>query len=152
MTEENAHKIVRWRYDSPYNYYNPDANRERENISRFLNHHNPYYEVNDENDELIGFCCFGSEGQVPGGCYDHGSLDIGIGMRPNLTGLGKGSDFFTAVLDFAKEMFSPAVFQVTVALFNQRAIRLYQRMGFERKNQFIGKIDGEGFVQMVRTA
>lgn len=50
-------------------------------------------------DELVGFFSFGAEAQVPGGDYDNAkALDIGLGMRPDLTGKSLGLGFVEAGL------------------------------------------------------
>ena len=149
MTTANAQAIVRWRYASPFDYYNPDPSHAEENIQRFLISDNPYYSIHDDTGELVGFCCFGSEGQVPGGVYADSALDIGLGLRPDLTGSGKGSDFLAAILDFAAETFSVGAFRVAVAEFNSRAIRLYGKSGFREVNRFRSKADGRSFIQLV---
>lgn len=149
MTEENARIIVQWRYESPYDYYNPDPRRVEENTQRLLIPHNPYYAVQDRILGLVGFCCFGPEGQVSGGKYDDNVLDIGLGLHPDLTGSGKGNDFIKAILCFAAQTFCPSAFRVTVAEFNGRAIRLYENEGFERVGRFQSQSDGRMFVQMI---
>ena len=61
-------------------------------ITFFLAPKNGYLAVRDSEGALVGFCCFGFEGQVPGGDYSVDALDVGIGMRPELTGQGLGYD------------------------------------------------------------
>ena len=59
-----------------------------------------------------------------------------MGIRPNLTGQGRGSDFVTAVLDFALRSFDAEQFRVTIAAFNQRALRVWEQNGFQRVQTF----------------
>ncbi|WP_231710683.1 hypothetical protein [Gracilibacillus suaedae] len=51
----------------------------------------------DKNNGLVGFFCIGKPAQVPAGfkvgAYQEGFVDIGIGMKPELTGRGNGSSF-----------------------------------------------------------
>jgi len=148
MTKANADAIVGWRYCTPYDYYNPDPSHTQENIRRFLIPDNPYYSIHDGVPEPVGFCCFGPEGQVEGGDYGENALDIGLGLRPDLTGLGRGKSFLSAILGFADRTFSPAAFRVTVAEFNGRAIRLYRNTGFETTGRFQSRLDGRAFIQM----
>jgi ribosomal-protein-alanine N-acetyltransferase len=58
-------------------------------------------------------------------------LDVGLGMRPDLTGRGLGAEFVLAVLRFSKDDYSPPTFRLTVAAFSLRAVRMYERVGFE---------------------
>ena len=83
---------------------------------------------------VAGFVCLGAEAQVAGardaGLYRTAALDIGIGLRPDLTGLGLGEVFFAACLAHALRTRRPASLRLAVATFNQRAIRVYERAGF----------------------
>jgi RimJ/RimL family protein N-acetyltransferase len=110
--------------------------------------HNPYYSVHNGSKPVVGFCCFGHEGQVPGGNYSTGLLDIGLGLRPDLTGSGNGHEFLAAILCFADRLHAPAGFRVSVAEFNKRAIRLYEKAGFRTDSRFSNRDDGKPFLQM----
>ena len=92
----------------------------------------------DEEDALIGFCCFGFEGQVPGGDYSQDALDVGIGMRPELTGQGLGYDFVAAVLAYAEKTYRPAAAtRHRLPCFNRRSQRVFEKHGFRRQSQFL---------------
>jgi GNAT superfamily N-acetyltransferase len=75
-----------------------------------------YYAATDEQGTLVGFFCFGAPAQVPGGqlcgLYADDALDIGLGVRPDLTGRRLGREFLTAGLDFARRRFAPAPFRL----------------------------------------
>lgn len=86
----------------------------------------------DENSELVAYCSFGQDGQVSGGNYRDPALNIGMGIRPDLTGGRKGAEYANAVLEFADSLFKPKAFRVTIAAFNKRAMRVWQKLGFER--------------------
>jgi [ribosomal protein S18]-alanine N-acetyltransferase len=77
-----------------------------------------------------------------------------LGLRPDHTGKGLGQGFVTAGLEFAKEKFSPGMFRLSVATFNQRAIRVYERMGFKPDGVFMNETNGgrHEFLRMVRKA
>jgi ribosomal-protein-alanine N-acetyltransferase len=53
-----------------------------------------------------------------------------------LTGRRLGRDL-TVELDFARRRFAPATFRLSVAAFNQRAIRLYEKVGFQAVTTFV---------------
>jgi GNAT superfamily N-acetyltransferase len=89
-----------------------------------------------ENEILIGYCCFGKSAIVPiglqlGAYPENGALDFGLGMRPDLTGRGRGYAFVNSILDFALFKFNSNLFRLTVAQFNKRAVTLYKKLGFE---------------------
>lgn len=144
MSKNYAIDISNWTYEEPYNIYNGVRNDEF--IQELLD--GSYFAVLDEKDKLVGFYCFGSAAQVPVGkqyqAYDDISfVDIGLGMRPDLCGKGKGYDFLLKGIEFAQKKFLTKKFRLTVASFNKRAIKLYERIGFIKTLAFERKgIDG----------
>lgn len=133
MTEVAAHAIGSWRYEPPYSFYNPAAEALDEVLAEMLD--GSYYAVLDDRGGLAGFVAFGATAQVPGGhthgAYRDDALDIGLGMRPDLTGRGLGREFLRACIDFAWERYSPPMLRLSVAIFNKRAITVYERAGFQ---------------------
>jgi RimJ/RimL family protein N-acetyltransferase len=75
-------------------------------------------------------------------------------MQPDLTGKGLGLAFINAGLDFAREQFQPDYFRLFVLTFNERAIRVYERAGFQQVRVFVRRnIHGEReFMEMRRHA
>jgi [ribosomal protein S18]-alanine N-acetyltransferase len=150
MNELCAKKIVTWQYKHPYNFYNAEGIRIQERIDCYLDPINNYYSIKNKKSELIGYCCFGPDSQVPGGDYESNSCDIGIGLDPELTGKGEGKGFFKSILDFGIEKFKPSSFRVTVAKFNSRAIHLYQNFEFSKTCEFKNKLKNTDFIVMVK--
>lgn len=132
MTEDIARTIASWRYEPPYTFYNPAPESLDEVLAEMLD--GSFYAVLDEGGELTGFVAFGATAQIPGGhtygAYRDEALDIGLGMRPDLTGRGLGRAFLAACITFAQERYSPPMLRLSVATFNQRAITVYERAGF----------------------
>lgn len=128
--KNDAVKIVNWHYDESFNFYNPNPSEIEETIEDFLNPENSYYSIFNNRNQLVAYCCFGADAKVKGGNYDVEALDIGFGLNPNLTRKGITFRIINAVYDFAKNHFSTTLFRVTVAEFNQQAIRLYEKAGF----------------------
>lgn len=82
---------------------------------------------------------------------DQAALDIGLGMKPERTGQGAGSDFLKAGLDFGQHTFEPGRFRLSVAAFNGRAIAVYKKAGFLPAGTFVLRNDGKEteFIVMV---
>jgi len=149
MSEANARTIVRWRYGQPYDVYNMAPDKFEEGVQAFLDPQNTYYSISDDRGELVAYCCFGPDAQVPGGDYRANALDVGMGVRPDLTGRGHGLTYVKAVLGFARRTFAPAAFRVTVAEFNRRALRVWAKAGFQPVQTFQRDSDNRGFVVLM---
>jgi RimJ/RimL family protein N-acetyltransferase len=149
MTEKNARAIIAWRYEAPYDVYNVAAAPDVDIIQEYLLPENAYYSIHDTHDYLIGYCCFGQDARVPDGVYQDNALDVGLGLHPDLTGNGNGPEFVRAILDFGLKQYAPQAFRMTVAAFNKRAIRVYQKLGFTPVTSFTRSRDGEPFVIMM---
>jgi ribosomal-protein-alanine N-acetyltransferase len=147
MDEASAREICTWCYEPPYDFYNPNSATEA-CVRHLLDPSGTYYAITDGDGTLVGYCCFGADAQVPGGTYDEPALDIGLGMRPALTGQGHGDNFFAAIVDFALLALAPRRLRVTVAAFNRRAMRVYERAGFRPVESFGRSGDGAEFVIM----
>jgi ribosomal-protein-alanine N-acetyltransferase len=165
MDEATARAIHGWRYEPPYDLYDLAGEPLPGLLLAFLDPQNAYYAILDNEGELVAYCCFGPDAQVPGGDYGLPSVDVGLGLRPDLTGQGRGLGYVRAVLDFAREASAggseagdfptgeagPPAFRVTVAAFNQRAQRVWEKAGFRIVQRFERSGDGLPFVVMVGT-
>ena len=133
LTKEEAMEINTWTYEEPYSLYSFSG--EKEVIEELLD--GTYYGCCDDQGDLIGYFCFGANAQVPGGrdANLYGGedvIDIGLGMKPALTGKGIGKEFFQAGIAFATKEFNAKMFRLSVATFNTRAITLYKNIGFKQ--------------------
>lgn len=81
------------------------------------------------------------------------TVEVGLGLRPDLTGKGLGRAFLDAGMTFGEEHFSVGVWSLNVATFNARAIRLYEYVGFTPLHTFLQRTNGGEyeFLHMVRT-
>ncbi|CAG9623335.1 GNAT family N-acetyltransferase [Sutcliffiella rhizosphaerae] len=123
MDDREAKQIANWQYEAPYSFYN--FKNDVEDLNELLDSSlrgNSYFSVYDQTEELIGFFCFYQK---------ENAIEIGLGLRPNYTGMGLGLEFLNAGLRFAISHFdSPEEIILAVATFNKRAIQLYERVGF----------------------
>ena len=151
VTQTDVEQFARWRYEPPYNVYNenPSEPLEADYLAYFLDPENNLYSIFDQAGELVAYCSFGRDGQVPGGDYSADALDLGLGMRPDLTGQGRGIEFVRAMIDFALEKFRPVALRVTIAKFNHRAQRVWQKAGFQQLSQFDRPSNGMPFLIFV---
>ena len=150
IARPDAEEISRWRYPEPYATYDGDPS----SVPGLLDPRYNYHAVTDPDSELVGYFCFGADATVPAGrrlgLYGDDALDVGLGMRPDLTGRGLGPGFVRAGLRFARERFSPPAFRLTVAAFNRRAISVYEAVGFVAVRSFGDR--GEEWLLMQRPA
>jgi ribosomal-protein-alanine N-acetyltransferase len=135
MTPDHAAAIATWRYPEPYSRYSTPGFAARDD----------YVAVLEDAGELIGFRCFGAEGRVPGYDYDDAALDTGGGLRPDLTGGGRGAEVIATGLAYGWERFRNDAFRVTVASSNVRARRAVESLGFRVTGHFRASTDGSEF-------
>src|ERR687893_1255916 len=136
MSDEEAARISGWHYEPPYYFY--DATSDPDDLEELLDpkrRKDAYFSVFDGS-VLVGFFQFEREGTT---------VDIGLGMRPDLTGRGLGVRYLLAGLEFARERFSPERFTLSVATFNERAIRVYEGAGFRRGHEYLHHTSGDEY-------
>ncbi|MDE4085291.1 GNAT family protein [Planococcus maritimus] len=142
MTQEQAQDIAEnWRYEGDYSFYDMDA--DPEDLAEFLDPEkrgDNYFMVFQGN-EAVGFYSFGQT--------DEETVDIGLGMKPDLTGRGQGTAFLKAGLQFAKSNYHPQKITLSVAAFNKRAIKLYEKLGFKEVESFVQATNG-GYFDFVK--
>lgn len=149
MSAAYAQRIAGWIYPGAYAIYSfpgdDEAIRELMDASYFVRL--------DKTGELTGYYCFGSSARIPTveeGVYDAHLLDIGLGMRPDLCGQGGGTAFVMEGLRFGRAKFGALGFRLTVAAFNLRAIRTYEKAGFAVEKKIVHGESGMDFFVMMR--
>lgn len=164
MTEADAREMLAWRYTGPYAVYNaPDSALDADSgeLRELLDARSPYFAVREGRQAgaaPIGFFAYGSAGEVGGEAREpyllrpDGSLTIGLGLRPDLTGHGRGLALVEAGLAFARERYQPRSFRLYVFAWNERAIRVYERASFVRVGETrVAAPEGERvFTEMTR--
>jgi [ribosomal protein S18]-alanine N-acetyltransferase len=147
LSQEEAEAIAEWRYPAPYSFYNwtSDVDDLGELLDPSLRGE-AYWAAKDEEGELVGHFSFKPK--------DERTLEVGLGLPPDPTGRGLGSSFLAAGLDFARERFAPERFVLSVATFNERAIKVYERAGFAHVRVYMHSTAGAEweFLEMSRPA
>jgi RimJ/RimL family protein N-acetyltransferase len=142
-----ASEVATWHYEAPYDFYDLASDPHDAAEMRDPAHAQHYRAVFGDGDDLLdGFWYFDWQGDV---------VDVGIGLRPELTDRGLGESFLRAQLDYATSQWAPATFRLFVAAWNERAIRLYERLGFSevgRETRHFVLVGEHEFIQMERTA
>ena len=168
VTEADVYAILAWRYEPPYAAYNAENELEGyDTVAEMLDVRSPHFAARIaegtgwERQPLVGFFAFGSACEVgsepdapaePHLYRADGSVTIGLGLRPDLTGQGLGLPIVEAGLAMGRERFHPARFRLFVYAWNQRAITVYERAGFT----IVGRAGAPGpdgqlaFVEMTR--
>ena len=153
MSRRDAENIALWVYEPPYDIYNMSGSQEI--INELLD--GSSISMLDGADALIGFFCFGTSARIPAGLQSgayqrRDAMDVGLGLRPDLCSRGHGLSFLELGLRYAAEQFHTDIFRLTVASFNQRAIRVYEQAGFQVIHTFSRDAGGREteFIVMLR--
>ena len=147
--EASARQFLQWKYEPPYEIYNYSPEHFEEDLIYHINPVNNMYSMYRD-DELVGYCSYGRDAQVPGGDYSEEALDIGMMIKPELTGQGQGSNYANAVIKNGITKYQPEKLRVTILGTNLRAIRVWEKNGFQQTQSFGRKSDQLGFVILVK--
>jgi [ribosomal protein S18]-alanine N-acetyltransferase len=133
-TEKDGIDIATWKYQGEYSFYDNDKTEVKNQWAKNIHKEENAFVIYNERNELIGNCSFD---------YDEGKYMFGIQMRPNLTGMGMGTQIVETVLEFGRQKYKFDKIELLVAKFNKRAIRVYEKLGFEKIDEFIWHVNGE---------
>jgi [ribosomal protein S18]-alanine N-acetyltransferase len=144
MTGQDAQAVAAWRYPGQYAFYNWDA--DPADLAELLDPAGwgvQYFAVDGPDASLVGFFQFKPDGDA---------MEIGLGLRPDLTGRGSGLSFVEVGVGFAACHFGVSSVSLAVAAFNQRAIKIYRRARFDVVYRYMHATNGSvyPFVRMVR--
>ncbi|MBX3058120.1 MAG: GNAT family N-acetyltransferase [Anaerolineae bacterium] len=148
--------LLTWQYEPPYDIYSlgdgrTDPTALAEAADYFLDPVYNFYSVVDaDSGEVTAVVSFGLDGQVSGGDYSQEALDIGMAVRPDLTGRGLGSQFAGSAIIFARHTFQPLRLRVTIADFNGRARRVWEKHGFRPGQSFVSSANNLAFTIFTR--
>ena len=148
MTADDVEVMRTWHYPEPYQTYDLDSDPDDVDLMLAdIEAGERWFSVmGPDLDELVGFLEFVRLDR---------EIEIGLGLRPDLTGLGLGASLVDSGLAFACERWSPSTFTLDVFPWNQRAIKAYEHAGFERGEVYVRRFDGgieRRFLRMSRLA
>lgn len=146
-TKEDKDEFIAWEYPDLYDFYNIDE-KERKHI-----YSEDYWVKEDDEGNIFGFLCIGKEAQintVDPSVYKDDALDIGLGINPKYTSKGYGESYVNEIIDFLDNKYKPDKFRLTVASFNERAMTVYKRVGFQLINLAISTDTGVQFYILER--
>jgi len=144
--ETHADDVAAWHYEPPWDFYDLASDPADEAAMRDPARAAHLRAVLGENGRLEAFWYFDWHGDV---------VEVGIGLRPDLTGGGLGESFLRAQLEYASQHWNPVTFRLFVASWNERAIRLYERLGFHevaRETRRFELVGDHEFIRMERAA
>ncbi|WP_291568266.1 MULTISPECIES: GNAT family N-acetyltransferase [unclassified Clostridium] len=128
--------ILTWKYDGIYSFYDNSIQKEKiEWIESFIDSDDNFSIYNEQN-ELVGNCSF---------YYIEEFFCLGVQMRPELTGKGFGTEFVRAIINFGKKKYNLSYIDLTVAKFNKRAIKVYEKLGFKIIEEIVNTIRGADY-------
>ena len=139
-------EVAEWHYEPPYDFYDLASDPEDAAAMADPAQADHRRAVLGDDGSLEAFLWFDWHGNV---------VEVGIGLRPDLTGRGLGESFLRAQLEYAAEQWRPATFRLFVAAWNERAIRLYERLGFRevgREMRHFELVGDHEFIRMERPA
>lgn len=124
MTVRDAELVATWRYSGPCAVYDVTS------AQPILDDLPDYFAVTS-GERLVGFCCVGHAARIPGLTEQVDVLDVGLGMDPELVGLGCGDEFGRTVLAFLVTTHPDQELRAVVQDWNERSLRLTRQLGFE---------------------
>lgn len=162
MNRAVAAMIVNWKYPPPYELYS--FSHSEDDLQELLN--GEYYAVlrdhtnasiavdSHDHIDIAGYFCLGESARVPGGyragiytstSHSKGKMikDIGLGLHPALTGKGLGEAFLQYIFQHINKHYGQIALRLVVLKFNQRAIKVYKRIGFQEVCSFPSPVNGE---------
>lgn len=135
-TKSDVEDILTWKFEGIYSFYDNDIDvNKMEWIKSIVDSDNDFA-IYDEHNRLIGNCGFE---------YIDEFFCVGVQMRPDITGQGFGTEFVKAIVEFGKQKYNLEYIDLTVAKFNKRAIRVYEKLGFKVVEEFVNTIRGNDY-------
>lgn len=135
LSQENAEIIANnWHYEGAYAFY--DMVNDKEDYDEIISSElrdDRYFQIT-QNGELLAFFCLEP--------LNDKAVEVGLGLRPDLTGQGLGGQLMTRIEAFVVEKYDCEKIVLSVASFNLRALKVYLKAGYVEKRREI--LDSNG--------
>lgn len=123
LTEQDKKEICSWKYDGKYAIYNLPSYEEMKKLEAgFMN---PLNEKNYRaffiDDILIGYINLAEK---------ENDIFLGIGVHPDFCGKGYGKKILKDTCQIAEELYPDKLLYLEVRIWNKRAIKCYEQVGF----------------------
>ena len=123
LTEQDKKEICSWKYDGKYAIYNLPPYEEMKKLEAgFMN---PMREKNYRafliDDILIGYINLAEK---------ENGIFLGIGVHPDFCGKGYGKKILKDTCQIAEELYPDKLLYLEVRIWNKRAIKCYEQVGF----------------------
>ena len=146
LTDAEKREICSWKYSGDYAVYNlPSYEVMKEKQIGFFNPaREQNYRVFCDGDCLVGFVNIKEE---------ESEVFIGIGVKPELCSKGYGQRILHETYQISKELYPDKPLYLEVRTWNERAIRCYQKVGFEIVGEPFKQRTGSGlgtFYRMIK--
>ena len=126
LTEDHARQICYWKYEGIYSIYNfPDwdtLKQQRWGITIEEKRKNEFTAVIDKSNNLCGYIRF---------VENKDFVLVGLGLKPSLCGQGLGNILTELLKNECKKRYGSKKISLEVRSFNKRAIKCYEKAGFE---------------------
>jgi len=139
-TEEDVKEFLTWKFEGIYSFYDNDIQKEK--IDYYLESVNKenLFSIYDSEDKLIGNC----EYEII-----DGDFVFGVQLKPELTSKGLGESVIRDIIEYAKNNYNHETLHLGVVKFNERAIRLYTRVGFVVEEEMVWNIRGNDYEAVI---
>ncbi len=135
ITRAYAKEYLSWQYEPPYDFYTIAPKYwEREMGEIFQPAPEDSYYAVLRDGKMAGYFELHHREET---------VEIGVALRPELTGKGYGRAFLACVLEQAWARYQPQKFALRVAAWNERAQRLYRAAGFRETGRAIRQANGK---------
>lgn len=135
-TVSDIEDILTWKYEGEYSFYDNSIQKEKIDMIKSYICSDNAFSIYNEQDKLVGNCSF---------YYIEEFFCVGLQMRPDITGKGFGTQFVESIINFGRQKYDLDYIDLTVAKFNKRAIRIYEKLGFKVVEEFINTIRGKDY-------